>query len=230
MVKFGWVPLALLVAACSVEPAGETRREQQSIDLDGSASTRVNLEMGAGELKVSGDAAKLMEVEFTYNVDRLKPTVEHHSSATETDIRISQAATSGLAIGAMSRWDVRLNDSALMGLVAKLGAGRAEMNLGSLNLRNLEIGIGAGEVHVDLRGAPKRSYDVRINGGVGETRVYLPRSVGISANAAGGLGSISVNGLEERGERWINAGHENDPVQITVDIKGGIGEIQVTAQ
>jgi predicted membrane protein len=87
-----------------------------------------------------------------------------------------------------------------------------------------------GEVHVDLRGAPKRSYDVRINGGVGETRVYLPRSVGISANAAGGLGSISVNGLEKRGERWINAGHENDPVQITVDIKGGIGEVQVTAQ
>ena len=50
------------------------------------------------------------------------------------------------------------------------------------------------------------------------------------ANAAGGLGSISVNGLEKRGERWINAGHESDPVQITVDIKGGIGEIQVTAQ
>ena len=70
------------------DPPGETRREQQSIELDGSGSTRVNLEMGAGELKVSGGAAKLMEAEFTYNVDRLKPMVEHHSSATEGEIRI----------------------------------------------------------------------------------------------------------------------------------------------
>jgi hypothetical protein len=144
MVKFGWVPLALLVAACSVEPAGETRREQQSIDLDNSASTRVNLEMGAGELKVSGGAAKLVEAEFTYNADRLKPTVEHHSSAPEGEIRISQAETSGLSIGAMSRWDLRLNNGVVLDIITKLGAGEADMQLGDLNLRNLEIGIGAG--------------------------------------------------------------------------------------
>jgi hypothetical protein len=186
--------------------------------------------MGAGELKVSGGATKLMEAEFTYNVERLKPTVEHRSSATEGEIRISQSEARSLSIGAMSRWDLRLNNGVVMDIVAKLGAGEAGMNLGDLDLRNLEVGIGAGEVHVDLRGTPKRSYGVRINGGVGQTVVLLPRSVGISANAAGGLGSISVNGLEKRSERWINAGHENDPVQITVDIKGGIGEIQVTAQ
>jgi hypothetical protein len=230
MIKCAWLPIALLAAACSSQPAGETRREQQSIDLDGSQSARVNLEMSAGELKVSGGAARLMEAEFTYNVDRLKPAIEHHSSGTEADIRVSQSATSGLSFGAMSRWDLRLNDGVLMDVVAKLGAGQAEMNFGNLNLRNLEVGIGAGQVHVDLRGTPKRGYGVRINGGVGETVVYLPRSVGISATAAGGLGSISVNGLEKRGDRWVNAGHENDAVQVTVDIKGGIGEIQVNAQ
>jgi N-terminal domain of toast_rack, DUF2154 len=230
MTKFGWLAVVLLAAGCNADPPGETRHEQQSIELDGSGSTRVNLEMGAGELKVSGGAAKLVEAEFTYNADRLKPTVEHHSSATEGEIRISQAETSGLSIGAMSRWDLRLNNGVVLDIIAKLGAGEADMQLGDLNLRNLEVGIGAGQVHVDLRGTPKRGYGVRINGGVGQTVVYLPRSVGISANAAGGLGSISVNGLEKRGERWINTGHENDPIQITVDIKGGIGEIQVTAQ
>jgi N-terminal domain of toast_rack, DUF2154 len=230
MFRFAWLPVALLAAACSMEPAGETRREQQSIELDGATSARVNLEMGAGELRISSGAAKLMEAEFTYNVDRLKPMVEHHANAAESEIRISQAQTSGLTVGAMSRWDLRLNDAVVMDIVAKLGAGEAEMNLGSLTLRNLEVGIGAGQVHVDLRGTPKRGYAVRISGGVGQTVVYLPRSAGISATAAGGLGSISVNGLEKRGERWINAGHENDPVQITVNIKGGIGEIQVNAQ
>ncbi len=230
LVKSALLAFALVAAGCSFEQAGETRREQQSIELGGSSSARVTLEMGAGELKVSSGTTRLMEAEFTYNVDRLKPAVEHNSNAGESEIRIVQTETSGLAIGAMSRWDLRLNSGVLVDIGAKLGAGEAQMNLGDLNLRSLEIGIGAGEVQVDLRGTPKRGYGVRINGGVGRTVVYLPRSIGISATAAGGLGSISVNGLEKRGERWLNAGHENDPVQITVDIKGGIGEIQVSAQ
>ena len=99
MIKYSWVPVVFLVVGCSAEPPGETRREQQSIELDGSASTRLNLEMDAGELKVSGGAAKLMEAEFTYNVDRLKPIVEHHPSATEGEIRISQAEARGFTLG-----------------------------------------------------------------------------------------------------------------------------------
>jgi hypothetical protein len=230
MVKFAWIPVALLAIGCG-EPAGETRREQQSIDIAGAQSARVNLTMGAGELRVESGASKLVEAEFTYNLDRLKPTVEQHTSGTEADIAITQSETGSFNFGnVVSRWNLRLNNGVPLDVLAKLGAGEAHMNLGDLTLRSLDIGIGAGEVHVDLRGAPKRGYNVEIKGGVGETVVYLPRTVGISATAAGGLGTIAMNGLEKRGERWINAGHESDSLQITVDIKGGIGEIQVNAQ
>ena len=230
MFRLAWLPVALLIVGCG-EPAGETRREQQSIDLGGAQSARVNLAMGAGELMVGSGASKLLEAEFTYNSDRVKPTIEHHTSGGDAAVAISQTATGGFNFGnVVSRWDLRLNNGVPIDVIAKLGAGEAHMNLGDLTLRMLDIGIGAGEVHVDLRGTPKRSYDVDIKGGVGETVVYVPRTVGISATAAGGIGSIAMNGLEKRGERWVNAGHENDPVQITLDIKGGIGEIQVNAQ
>lgn len=230
MTKFAWIPVALLVIGCG-EPTGETRREQQSVDLAGAQSARVNLTMGAGELRVESGASKLVEAEFTYNLDRLKPIVEHHTSGNETDVVISQSETGSFNFGnVVSRWDLRLNNGIPLDVFAKLGAGEAHMNLGDITLRTLDIGIGAGEVRVDLRGTPKRSYTVDIKGGVGETVVNLPRTVGISATAAGGLGTIAMNGLEKRGDRWVNTGHENDTVQITVDIKGGIGEIQVNAQ
>jgi hypothetical protein len=230
MFRLAWLPVALLIVGCG-EPAGETRREQQSIDLAGAQSARVNLAMGAGELMVGSGASTLVEAEFTYNLDRLKPTVEHHTSGGETDVTISQTETGSFNFGnVVSRWDLRLNNGVPTDVIAKLGAGEAHMNLGDLTLRRLDVGIGAGEVHVDLRGMPKRSYGVEIKGGVGETVVYLPRTVGISATAAGGIGSITMNGLEKRGERWINTGHESDPVQITLDVKGGIGEITVHAQ
>jgi N-terminal domain of toast_rack, DUF2154 len=227
MMKLAWVPMTLLLVGCSMEIPGESQTERQAIDLDaGVESTRVNLEMAAGELKVTGGASRLMEGEFTYNVDRFKPIVEH----SPRELRISQGDISGFGVGTQSRWDLRLNSAVGLDVVAKLGAGEAELALGDLNLRGLQVGIGAGQVHVDLRGTPKQSYGVRIEGGVGETVVYLPRSAGISATAAGGLGSISVSGLEKRGERWVNAGHESDAVQLTVDVKGGIGEIRLIAE
>jgi hypothetical protein len=227
MMKLALLPVVILLAGCSMEMPGDTRTEQQEIDLDtASTPTRVSLEMSAGELKVASGAAKLMEGQFTYNVDRFKPIIDRKPG----ELRISQGETQGFGVGVESRWDLRLNEGVPLDVTAKLGAGEAELNLGELNLRNLQVGIGAGQVHVDLRGTPKQSFGVRIEGGVGETVVYLPRSVGISATAAGGLGSISVNGLEKRGERWVNAGHESDAVQITVDVKGGIGEIRLTAE
>ena len=226
MTKFTWVPVALLLVGCSMEIPGERRSERQAFDLDeGATSARISLEMNAGELKVAGGTERLLEGDFTYNADRLKPIVERSPG----ELRISQAA-GGFGVGGESRWDLRLNGSMELNVVAKLGAGEAELALGELNLQSVDVGIGAGQVHVDLRGTPKQSYRVRIEGGVGETVVYLPRSVGISANAAGGLGSISVTGLDKRGEGWVNTGHEKDAVQITVDVRGGIGEIRLAAE
>ena len=229
MMKHAWLPAAVLLASCSFG-GGPTVHDQQSIELDRTESTRVDLKIGAGELKVSGGAAKKMEADFAYS-ERLKPVVEHRSSGASSEINISQAESRGFSFGnSASQWDVRFNDGVPLDLAAKLGAGTAEMNLGSLSLRSVNMDIGVGEVNVDLRGTPKKSYSVRINGGVGEARVYLPRTVGISASAAGGIGEVKVDGLEKRGDRWINPGHEGDPVQITLDAKGGVGEIRIVAQ
>jgi uncharacterized protein DUF2154 len=219
---------ALFLASCSFG-GGPTIQDHKTIEMDRSESTRLDLKIGAGELKVGGGAAKKMEADFAYS-EALKPTIESRTSGATSEIAISQAE-GGFSFGnTTSRWDVRLNDSVPVEVVAKLGAGQADMNLGSLNLRGLNMDIGVGEVNVDLRGTPKKSYDVRINGGVGEAKVFLPRTVGITANAKGGIGEVNVEGLEKRGDRWINPGHENDPVQITLDARGGVGEISIVAQ
>ncbi len=68
---------------------------------------------------------------------------------------------------------------------------------------------------MDLRGNPRHSYDVRIQGGVGEATVYLPKNVGIVANASGGIGEIRTDGLTERNGRWINAAQERSPFRST---------------
>src|SRR5262249_50689683 len=128
------------------------------------------------------------------------------------------------------KWDLKLNDKVPTDLIAHLGVGEVHMNAGSLNLRSVEVHMGVGELQMDLRGAPKRSYDVQVHGGVGEATVYLPKNVGIMARAKGGIGDINVSGLERHQDYWINPGHEHDSVSIRVDAKGGIGEIHLIAE
>jgi len=218
-----------MLAGCSDRiRIGEPVHETKVLELDKSEMTRVELKMGAGELRVTGNSPKLLEADFDYNSPGWKPEVEYHSTGVRGDIQISNSASA--APHGESKWNLRFNDSVLMDLVVKMGAGEAHLNLGSLNLRSVAFNLGAGEVDVDLRGDPKRSYDVQINGGVGQATVHLPSSVAISATAVGGIGEVNVRGLEKRGGRWINPLHENAPVAIRLDVKGGVGQIDLVAE
>ena len=207
---------------------GQPEHETKVIELDKSELTRVDLKMGAGELRVKGGSPKLMEGDFDFNTPGWKPQVEYHSTGVRSDIQISHPP--GTAPHGNSKWDLRFNDSVLTDLVVQMGAGEAHLNLGSLNLRSVAFNLGAGEVEVDLRGNPKRSYDVQINGGVGQATIHVPASVGISATATGGIGEINVHGLEKRNGRWINPLYENAPVTIRLDVKGGVGQIDLVAE
>lgn len=206
---------------------GPMQHETKVLDLDKSEMTRAEIKIGAGELRIGGGATKLMEGAFDYNDPGSKPQVEFHSTGVRSDIDVHP---SGTVHHGESKWDLRFNNSVAMDLVVKMGAGQAHLNLGSLNLRSVVFDLGAGEVDADLRGSPKRSYDVQINGGVGQATVHLPKSVGISATAVGGIGEVNVSGLEKRNDRWINPGHENDPVIIRLDVKGGVGQIDLVAE
>jgi len=110
-------------------------------------------------------------------------------------------------------------------LIAHFGVGESQMDLGSLDLRRVEVQMGVGELHMDLRGKPKHDYDVRIHGGVGEATIHLPHDVGVYASGRGGIGEIHTEGLRRQGDHWVNDAYNDAKVRIHVDVEGGIGEI-----
>ena len=90
--------------------------------------------------------------------------------------------------------------------------------------------MGAGQVDLDLRGNPTRDYDVSVRGGVGQATIRLPQNVGIWAEARGGLGSITVTGLNKSGDdQWQNDLYDKAKVNVRLTVEGGIGEIRIIA-
>jgi hypothetical protein len=213
-----------------IERAGPVDHDRQSIELDKSEMVRAELKMGAGELIVNGGSPKLMDADFSYNVASWKPSVHYSASGFRGNLIVEQPHSAHAGGKVKYKWDLRLNDKVPLDIVTELGAGEARLNLGELNLRSVQVHMGVGELRLDLRGKPERDYSVTINGGVGQATVYLPSQVGVVATAVGGIGNISVHGLDKRGDRWINAAHENAAVMIHLDVHGGIGEIRLIAE
>ncbi len=222
----------IMLTGCVVNTdfGGPVQHFEKSIDLDKSEMARVEIKMGAGELKVQGGSPKLMDSNFDYNVVSSKPIVHYNASSFRGEVLIEQPSGFHGGTNSTYKWDVRLNDKVPIDFVTHLGAGEAHLNLGAMNLRSVEIHMGVGQVELDLRGNPTRDYNVEIHGGIGQAVVHVPSSVGIIANASGGIGDIEVHGLEKHNGHWTNSAYEHSPVTIHLDVKGGIGNITLTAE
>jgi hypothetical protein len=226
----GWLLLligASCLTGCAFERAGPSQHDSQSIERDNSELVRVNLDMGAGTLRVSGGTDKLAAADFQYNVASWKPEVRYSSAAGYGSLIIRQP-NGGASLGHTKyEWDLRLNRDVPLEIEAHLGAGEAHLDLGSLTLRNLEVEMGAGELDLDLRGTPKKSYEVRIRGGAGEATIRLPSSVGVEAQVTGGIGEVNAPGLHRDGTRYVNDALANSKATIHLDVEGGVGSIQL---
>jgi len=210
---------------------GPSVHETRVIDLGKFEMARVELKMSVGELHVDGGSPNLVDADFDYNVPEWRPRVDSSSSSFRADVKIEQPS-GGAAVSGDSRyiWRLKLNDGVPLNLVTHLGTGEATLDLGSVTLRNLQVNMGVGELRLDLRGHPTNDYDVEIHGGVGEATVLLPNSVGISAMARGGIGDISVEGLEKRNNRWENEAYSTSKVRVRLNITGGVGDIHLRAE
>jgi hypothetical protein len=207
---------------------GPTQHDFREFDRKGVERLRLDLRMGAGELNVTGGALELARADFTYNVDRWKPEVTYRTAGGASDLTIEQPGGSHAHIGETKyRWDVNTANDVPLDLIAHLGAGEARLDLGSLTLRRVDVEMGVGELHMDLRGTPKKDYDVHIHGGIGQATVLLPHGVGIYAAGSGGIGEIHTEGLRRQGDHWVNDSYDDAKVRIRVDVEGGIGQINL---
>jgi N-terminal domain of toast_rack, DUF2154 len=223
--------LPLMLAGCAgraVAP-GPVQHQTQAIELDKTEMARVEIRMGAGEVKVEGGSPRLLDAEFTYDNPALKPLVHYQPSSFRGLLQIEQPNVHSAGPTSEYAWNLRLNDGLPLDVVTNLGAGDADLNLGSLNLRSVQVHMGVGNLDMNLRGHPRHDYDVEIHGGVGNATVRLPANVGVVADAQGGIGDIEARGLEKHGGRWVSLNHDDAKLQIHLAIRGGVGNITLVA-
>jgi hypothetical protein len=226
------ITAVLALTGCVVHPShsGPVQYASESVDLDNSEQVRVDLRMGAGDLRVTDGGQKLVRADFSYNVPSWKPEVRYTRDGKRGSLSIEQPGRDHSTFGnTRYRWDLQLSNKVPVDLAVHFGAGQARLDLGSLLLRGVEVEMGVGQLDMDLRGKANHGYNVSIHGGIGEATVHLPADAAIYAEAHGGIGSIDVRGLRHEGGHWISDAYEQSENKIRIDVQGGIGAIKLIA-
>ena len=207
---------------------GEVRTETQSVQLGGANSVDARVEMGVGNLAISGGASELLDAGFTYNIEEWKPEVAYSVKAGDKtgSLLVEQPATGiPLTSNARYEWDLRFANGVPLDLEVNMGAGEQDLDLSGLSLKRLEVTGGTGNTSVDLTGVARQSFDARVINSVGNTTVKLPSDTGVKVTLVQGLGNIDANGLKVDGDTYTNDAYGNSDETINLYVETATGNI-----
>jgi N-terminal domain of toast_rack, DUF2154/Domain of unknown function (DUF5668) len=200
---------------------------EQVLELQGATAVRAELKMGAGQLNVSGGSGHLLNSRFMFDRKWDSPRVDYQVVDGKGHLEISQEQ-GGIHFGPSDNtWDLNFNNDVPLELEVEMGAGQGNLRLRDMNVKDLRLHMGAGQVELDLTGERKSDLNVEIKGGVGQATIRLPHDVGVSAHAAGGLGTINARGMQKDGNEYHNDVYGKTEHRIRLDVEGGIGEIDL---
>jgi len=206
------------------------RHTVQTVDLQGAKSAHAKLDMGSGELTISGGASHLLEGDFSFSGGFDDPRVDYSVAGGIGHLSITQESRSVHFGTSHNEWTLHFSKEIPLELKIDMGAGQGNLHFRDVPLTRLDLNIGAGEVDVDLTGDRKADLTADIEGGVGQANIRLPRNVGVIAHASGGIGSIDVRGLKHDGDTYTNDAYGKSPATIHLKVEGGIGQIVLTEE
>lgn len=221
-----------LLSGCNIELFdGRTSRTESfssTIALGEAKSIETKIDMGVGELLLTGGCDDLFSGEFLYNIPEWKPEVDYKDSSEKGKLLIKQPSSMKANVNkTVYEWILAINSDISTSLDLDLGVGSYKLDLRGINLTGLEIDCGVGELELDLSGHWDTGFKGSIDSGIGEVTIYLPKDIGVKVDISSGIGSINTKDLTKKTGSYYNAAAETSPILIELDIEGGIGEINI---
>ncbi|MFC5601864.1 toast rack family protein [Sporosarcina koreensis] len=201
-----------------------------SIEKDKAKALDVDIDFGVGNLYIEGGSPEWISGEFSYNHKRLEPKVSYKKRQDVGNVKIKQG--SGTRLGFNKRkvdneWDLQLTNDIPIDLNVDMGVSKSRLKLQGLQLNSLSIDAGVGESVIDLSGDWKKGFRAKMDLGVGDVTIILPREVGVRVNASKGIGRVDLKDLTKQNEGvYVNDAYAGADVIIDISLDIGVGDVK----
>ena len=194
-----------------------------SVEAGGVAEADASIEMGSGELSVSGGAETLLDGTFEYSVPDLKPTVNYEIRGDVGHLRVQPPSDLPRLMSPDPRyvWTLQVGDLVPLDLDLKLGSGRATLDLARARVVRLGVQLGSGQVDATLADDGQADLQrVAMTSGSGRLSLMLrgeyPDLDDITLSNASGLTDLVLGGTYPALERLrLNSASGNINVGLT---------------
>ncbi len=121
------------------------------------------------------------------------------------------------------------NPAEMQELTYKTGASQVELSgLGYANAAEINFNCGAGNYTLDFSGPLQRDLTVKINGGVSNVKIIVPKDTLAVVDLTGGLKNVALTGtwnVEDNVYTSLGTGHK---IEIEVDM--GLGNLELISR
>jgi predicted membrane protein len=200
------------------------------VKAEGADQVKVKLSIGAGKLRLTSGSSELMLAGFIYTDPRWKPQIDYKKDGNSGSLSIKQPSTKDININDDDKyvWNLKFSNKIPLDFKIECGAGLSEIKLGDLNVNSFSMAMGVGKTELDLRGEWKKSTKIELDGGIGHTKIYLPKNVGVVLNVDKGIGSLEFSDLTQKDKtHYTNKLAETSDIILNINIKTGIGRIEI---
>ena len=206
---------------------GSRKIENVSIPLNNASSARIEINYGAGRLKIGAGASQtsLLEGEFGGGLDK---SIHQHSGRLEGKLSLPFHSWPFMWQPGHFDWNLRFNSQIPLLLELNVGAAGSVLDFSDLIVNELEISTGASGTELTLpahAGISKCS----ISAGAAEVNIHIPQGVAARIRATVGLGSLNVNQA-----RFLRSGGEYRSVdfdvasnKLDIVIETGLGAVEI---
>ncbi|SCX86527.1 toast rack family protein [Lysinibacillus fusiformis] len=217
-----------VLSGCFSFMPNKMQEETILVEKDKAKTLEVDIDLGVGEMNLTGGAKEWVEGKADYNIKKLAPQVTYDVSGDTGEVEIKHKGSTKLGISNIKNtWAIQLNDDIPMDLTVETGASLANLDLQGLQLEKLDIEAGVGDLTVNLGGDWKKSFKANIETGVGQTTIIVPSKVGVKLTTEKGIGSSNIEGLISKGQGvYVNEAY--DKADVVLDIKSEIGVGDIT--
>lgn len=215
-----------VLSGCFSFIPSKMQEEAILVEKDKAKALEVDIDLGVGEMNVTGGAKEWVEGTANYNIKKLAPQVNYNLRGDTGDIEIKHKGSTKLSLANIKNtWAIQLNDDIPMDLTVETGASLANLDLQGLQLEKLDIDAGVGDLTVNLGGDWQKSFTANIETGVGQTTVIVPSKVGVKLTTEKGIGSSTIEGLISKGKGvFVNEAYEKADVVLEINSELGVGD------
>lgn len=192
--------------------------------------TTIRMHLGVLRLRAAETSSAALEASFIRVPGEWQPEVGYSVDATKGALVVRQPdAPQGFCIpDDGNEWSLALARSVPTTLTLELGLGESTVNLRDVDVRRLDIAAGIGKATIDLTGPRDNDVAGRINCGVGDLTLIVPKDVGVRiTGGGGGIGTFEAPGFSRTDEALVNPAWNEDGTTIDLKLTQGVGKVTV---